>query len=747
MEKATLIRRWFIVIAFAVLGGLSAYFGLQIKFSFDFEQFFPDGDEDLAFFREFVKEFETDDNFMLIAVRRDSGVFEQQFLEKFHDFSLKTRDLPHVTESRSLTMIGYPVRTPFAVTSIPAIHISEPDRYEEDKARILADERFAYNFITPDARAMTVFIKIVNSIALEESKEFMQELDQLIGQYGFEGYHYLGRPYFQRELVAMQQREVLVSAIVSALLVSVLLWLLLRRVWGVVISLVSIGLGMLLFVGLLGAWGRELNALSALYPLLMIIVGTSDVVHILSKYIDELVRGRSRNEAIRITIKEIGLATFMTSVTTAIGFLSLTTSRIGPIREFGINSAIGVLVAFFTVIIFTTTVLAGFSADQISRLGKEQRTWNRLLNGAYLFTRSGERRIVIGSIITVAVLLLGISFVTTNYDIVNNLPRGKKITEDFLFFERELAGFRPLEFAVYAQGDYRADDFAVLQQIDTLEQFLRNCPVIQGINSITTVYKSINQMNAGNNPKAYRLPDDEERFEQYRRLASKVPQAGLDVLLSQDGKKARISSRIKDVGADSIKVVGEAIDQFITQYTDSEVATFRRTGTGLIIDKNSEYVRNSLFQGLGLSLLIICGLMALLFRNFKMIVISLVPNIFPLLVAGALLGFFNIELEAGISIIFTIVFGIAVDDSIHFLSRFRLLRGQGVAVEEAVHATMMETGKPILQTTILLFFGFLVLLFSINPPSVAIGLVISATLFSAVVCDLLLLPVLLRRWM
>jgi uncharacterized protein len=747
MDKATTIRRTLVMAVFALLAGLSVHFGMQVKFSFDFEQFFPDGDEDLAFFREFIEAFETDDNFMLIAVRREEGVFEQQFLEQFHDFTLKTRDLPYVTESQSLTKIGYPVKTPFAVTSIPAIHISEPERYAEDKARILADERFVYNFITPDARTLTIFVKLVNSIALEQSQEFMRELDALMAGYDFEEHHYLGRPYFQKELVAMQKREIIVSAVVSILLVSVLLWILLRRFWGVVVSLVSIGLGMLLFAGLLGAWGRELNALSALYPLLMIIVGTSDVVHILSKYIDELTKGRSRREAIRISIKEIGLATFMTSVTTAIGFLSLTTSRIGPIREFGINSAIGVLVAFFTVLFFTTTLLTWFSADQISRLGKSQEVWQRLLNRTYLFTRSRQRSIVIGSIAVTAVLLLGIFQITTNYEIVNNMPRGKKITEDFQFFERELAGFRPFEFAVFAQGDYRADDLAVLRQIDTVEQFLRSYPAIQSISSITTVYKSINRMNAGNNPDAYRLPQDEERFEQYRRLASKVPQAGLNVLLSKDGDKARISSRIKDCGADSIKAIGRAVDQFITDNTDPEIATFRRTGTGLIIDKNAEYVRNSLFKGLGLSVLIIGLLMALLFRNLKMILISLVPNIFPLMVAGALLGFFDIRLEAGISIIFTIVLGIAVDDSIHFLSRFRLLRAQGIPVEEAIHATMLETGKPIVQTTILLFFGFLVLLFSINPPSVAIGLVISATLVSALVCDLLLLPILLRRWL
>lgn len=735
-----------VMAAFALLGGMSVYFGTKVKFSFDFEQFFPEGDEELAFFRTFVEDFESDENFMLIAVRRQDGVFEQEFLEKIHDLTLKTRDLPHVVESQSLTKLGYPVKTPFGITTIPAIHRDDPDRYAEDKARILADERFAYNFITPDARTLTVFLKMIDYIPLKESRVFMKELDKLMAQYGFEEYHYLGRPYFQRELVAMQQREILVSALISGLLVALLLWLLLRRFWGVFISLISIALSMILFVGFLGVTGRELSMLSALYPLLMIIVSTSDVVHILSKYQDEFLKGSDRKTAITITIKEIGLATFMTSATTAVGFLSLFTSRIVPIREFGVNAAVGVMLAFFTVIIFTTTLLTWFDANQISRLGKGQENWNRLLNKIYLFTTRKQRSIVTGTLVVIAISLVGISMVTTNYDIVNNLPRGKKITEDFLFFERELAGFRPVEFAVFAQKGYRADDFAVLQQIDTVEQYLRTFPDIQAVNSITTVYKSINRMNANNAPDAYRLPPNEEQHESYRRLASKIPKSGADILLSKDGAKARITSRVKDCGADSIKLIYTKIDQYIASHTDPGIAKFRRTGTGIIIDKNAEYVRSSLFKGLLMSILIIGGLMGLVFKSLRMLLVSMVPNVIPLLVAGALLGFFNIELEAGVSIIFTVVFGIAVDDSIHFLSRYRLLRGRGIEIEQAIHATMIETGKPIVQTTILLFFGFLVLLFSISPPSVAIGIIISATLFSALICDLLLLPLLLRKW-
>lgn len=731
---------------FLLLAVLSAVQVFNLKFSFDFEQFFPEGDEDLAYFQEFIKEFESDDNFLLVAIRRSEGVFEQDFLKKFHDLTIKSRNLPHVVECQSLTKFVYPVKTPFAITSIPAIHIDDPSRYAADKQRILGDERFVHNLISEDATTLVIFLKTINSIQLDQAEELMTALQALVDSYDFEEYHYLGRPYFQKELVAMQKREVIVSAVISGILVTIILFWIYRRPWGIAISLFSIGLGMLLFMGLLGATGRELNAMAALYPVLMIIVGTSDVIHIMSKYIDELRKGHPQDRAIITTIKEIGLATLLTSLTTAIGFATLLTSRVRPIRDFGINSAIGVLVAYVTVIFFTTAVVSLFHSRQIIKLGRAQAFWERLMEKCYRFTRNNTRGIVAGGLITLVVSLYGISLITTNYDIINNLPRGKKITEDFRYFEQALTGFRPLEVAVYAQPGYKATDYAVVKEINKVEEYMRQNPAVQALGSVTTAYKSINQMFGNNRPEAYRMPDNEQQFERYNRLLDQAPQAQLNVLVSKDQTKTRITSRIQDIGADSIKAFGQRLDHFIAANTDSTVVKFKQTGTGLIIDKNSEYVRRSLIQGLGLAIVIVSLLMALLFRNWRMLVVSLIPNLFPLLLAGALLGYLGIELEAGVSIVFAVIFGIAVDDTIHFLSKFKLVRNKGYGVEESLRITFLETGKAIVLTTVVLFFGFLVMLFSIHPPSVVIGLLISLTLFSALISDFLLIPVLLR-WM
>lgn len=736
--------RLFILIVFVVLAGLSALGALRLQFAFSLDQFFPKGDPDLAFYQDFIAEFDSDVNFLLVALVREDGVFEQDFLEQAHDFSLSARRLPTIRESRSLTQLSYPLKTPFGITTVPVIHIDQPSRYASDGARIMQDPRFVNQFISADATSLAVLLRSDSLPSLEQSEKMVIGIDSLIEAFGFESYHLLGPPYFQKEMVAMQKREVAVSAIISGILVTLVMFLLFRKPWGIVTAMVSIGLGLLLFLGLLGGTGRPLNAMAALYPVLMIIVGTSDVIHIMSKYIDELRKGKARVEALRITIREIGLATLLTSLTTAVGFGTLLTSRVEPIQEFGFNAAVGVMVAYLTVITFTAALLSWFREPQLIRLGRGIQFWETWMLRTYLLTRDHPRKITVGAILLLLISAVGISRITTNYRVESNLPRGKKITEDFLFFENEYAGFRPMEIAVFAGDGYRADDLEVLRQIDSLERFLHTIPVVQNITSLTAVYKTINQMYGQNRPEAYQMPEEEGAYQRYRRLVDRMPDERSAVFMSTDGTKTRISSRLLDVGADSIKAIGTKIDEWIAGNTNPSVVTFKRTGTGLILDKNSEYVRDSLLQGLGLAVLIVSLLMALLFRNLNMVIISMIPNALPLLLAGAMLGFLGIELEAGISIVFAVVFGIAVDDTIHFLSKYKLAREKGLDMEEALRITFLETGKAICLTTVILFFGFLVMLFSIHPPSVTVGALISLTLFSALFSDLLLIPLLIR---
>jgi len=740
--------RWYIISLFVILSAFSGYYATKLKFTFSFEQFFPQGDPDLAFYKDFIKDFESDDNFLLIAIENKPTVFDSVFLERFHKFSIELRNLPYINKTQSLTQLKYPVKTPFGYQAFPVIHLDEPARYEEDKRKILSDERFVYNLIDSTATSIVVAAKTKQDINIDESRTLTDSLDEMITSYGFQNKaHILGRAYFQRSLVDFQKSEMTMAFLMSILLVTIVMILIYRKPIGIIISLTSIALGLLLFVGYLGFMGVELNAIAALFPVIMLIVGSSDVIHIFSKYVDELNHGKPRTEAMNITIKEIGLATFMTSLTTAIGFGSLMMSKLKTIQDFGFNAAIGVLIAYITVILFTTSVLSLFNRDKIIRDQYEGSRWDRWLLKVAAFIPGNINRIFASSILLVIACIAGMSMISTNYNIEDNLPRGSKVTEDFKYFEKNYAGFRPLEFAITTKGDNRADDYLVVKEISKLEDKINATGVVKSTLSLATFYKSMHKMNNANAESAYIFPATEEEYLASQKLLERISKDEATILVSKDGNKTRISSRITDIGADKIKVLTKSLDQWIATNIDTSLFSVKQTGTGMILDKNSEYVTKSLLQGLGISILIISILMGFLFKSLRMLIIAMIPNLIPLLFAAGMIGYCGIELEAGVSIIFAIIFGIAVDDSIHFLGRYKLCLINGKTQTEAVQRTLQETGKAIIFTSILLFFGFFNMIFSVNPPTFAVGLLISVTLISAVICDLILLPALIIRFM
>ncbi|MEO0043119.1 MAG: hypothetical protein RL329_2567 [Bacteroidota bacterium] len=737
-------------IAFPLLACLtlaSVYFTFQLRFAFDFKQFFPDKDPDNTFFQQFVKDFEPDDNFLLVAVQRDSGVFDSTFLAKIHDFTLQARDLPYIKSTQSLTKIQLPVKTAFGITTIPAIHLDAPEAYANDREKLLQDPRFVKNLIDTAGKTLVVLLKTRDSIDLAAAEILMPALDSLVQTFDFQAYHFMGSANFQKELVKVEKREVAMATAIAAVLVGLILWIIFRKWASVMIALVSVGLGMLFFLGLLGAWGRDLSVMAALYPVLMVIIGTSDVIHMLSKYIDELKRGNTPNEAISITIKEIGLATLMTAVTTAIGFATLVTSRIIPIQEFGVNAAVGVMVAYVTVLLVTLAIMPFFKVEQLIQMQAGNTRVEILMEKIYHITRNHSKWIGGLTVLLLVICTIGIFNIRTNYTIAKNLPLYEKVTDDFYFFEKNFAGFRPLEYAVFAQNQHRADDFEVLKEMEKVEKHLKSVDAIRSVTSMTMVYKSIHQLNNGNLPRNFCLPEDSVGFSGYQALAKKMPAAHLNVLLSKDGSKARIATRILDLGADSVMAIGDKIDVWIAQNTDSKIAKFKRTGTGYIIDKNATYIRADLLEGIAWEVGLIAILMGFLFKKARMVVIFLIPNLIPLFFAGGMIGFLGVDLDASIAMVFTVVFGIAIDDTIHFLSSFRLNQSKGESVEKALHTTMIETGKPVFLTTIILFCGFLVMLFSHHPPSVIVGKLIAVTLLTALASDLFINPLLIRAWM
>ena len=744
MHKILALKKTVIGI-FIVFGILSIMALGNLKFSFDFSQFFPEGDEDLLFYKEFIEEFGTDDNFLLLAVANDPTVFDEGFLRRFHAFSLESKSLPHVVGAQSLTTLSYPLKTSFGYTKLPIIHRDDPSRYAADLDKLREDGLFINSLIDEKATSLVLALETEDKLDYDQSIALLTAVRNNLEKHKLSKYHLLGRSYFYEAIVAMQKSEVIKTSIASIVLIFLILILIYRRIAVVLICLISITLALILFLGLLSVLGKELNSMAAFYPILMLIVGTSDVIHIMDNYLEKLKTGLERQKALTLTLREVGISTLLTSVTTAIGFASLLTSKSSSIGDFGINSALGVLTAFITVIFFTSGLLLLFDKAQLLPKHKSSSFWKKSLNGVNLITKKYHRSILYGSLAFTLICVWGIARINTNYQIKESLPKGSAIAQDFLFFQENYSGFRPLEIAVMAQNAYKVTDFEVAKQIEKVAQYLKSQPPIQNVQSPNLLYKAINKANNLNSAAYFMLPENPETYNRYKKDVKKLAMKQFEKFVNADETKARITARVLDVGTDSLNNTYERFNAFTRSQTDTLMVKFKLTGSGVLLDKNSYYIRDSLLQGLLMGLLLVAFLMAIIFRNFKLLVVSLLPNLLPLLFAGALLGFFGIPLEATISVVFAIVFGIAVDDTIHFLGRYRICTSKGLGKEEALKVTFEDTGRALVITTLTLFSGFMILLFSVHAPSVTIGLLVSVTLVAALVLDLLLLPVLIRK--
>ena len=737
----------YILGALAVLIPLSVYFTFHLTFSYDYEDFFPKGDPDLDFYYTFRDQFEHDDNFLLVGLKPEEGIFEKQFLTSLDSASQKIQRTPYAERVYSISNFKYFIKTPFGFFDYPALHIYEPEKYATDSVRIALDERINGKLISEDLSTTIIFIKTDDTLSQEEATLFISDIKSSLADAGISEYHLLGKANFQVELVKLQRKEFLIYSLLSVLLVALVTFLLFRKIWAVLIAMITVAISLLLFTGILGFTGIEQNVMSTLFPIVIIIIGISDAVHFLGKYIIELRKNSKREIALFKTLSDIGFATLLTAVTSAIGFLTMLTSNVPPIRFFGVLSALGVLLVYVVVLFFISPLLKLFTLKQLDKFGNEgENKWGGFVEKVYNSGKDHSRKVLGISAVIILIFTYGMTLITTDIHLEAGMPKNEKITSDFHFFEENFNGFRPFEIAALAQYDNLITDPEVLREIEKVENYVQQFEIINGVQSITMVYKSLNRAYNGDDPAEYKLPEDEKMLAVFNNDLRKTKISELNVLISEDKKYGRISGFISDAGTDSIRLVQENIQDYISANTNPRIVQFTITGTGIIFDKNTEYLRRNIISGVLLAFFCIGIVMAFMFRNWKMVFISIVPNIIPLVVCAGVMGLLKIELDAPTSIIFGISYGIAVDDTIHFLSKFKIEKQKGFSTEQAIRNTFQETGKAVFTMSVILFFGFMILLLSPTAATFNIGLLTGITLFSAVWPDVYLLPIMLRKW-
>ncbi|MEQ8530227.1 MAG: MMPL family transporter, partial [Imperialibacter sp.] len=374
----------------------------------------------------------------------------------------------------------------------------------------------------------------------------------------------------------------------------------------------------------------------------------------------------------------------------------------------------------------------------------------KLLYGIDLLVHRHKYKVFLFSIVLVGVSIFGMTRIRAVSHMIDDLPDDSPVRYDLAFFEENFSGVMPLELLIDTGNKKGVLNLNNLRKIDQLVNFLDSIPYISQPVSIVSFVKAARQAFYNENPAFYSLPTSRDQAFVLRYLQG---EAGMSSGLASNfidstGQIVRVSVRIADVGSDKMdSLVTQVIEPKITDLFEGTKMSATITGTTLLFIKGNKFLIQNLISSMVLAFFVIAIVMGLLFRNLRMIIVSLIPNFIPLVITAGIMGYFGIPLKPSTALIFSIAFGISVDNSIHFLAKYRLeLFANNFFVPVAVSKSIKEVGSSMIYTSIILFFGFVIFAFSEFGGTVALGTLTSTTLFFAMFTNTILLPSLLLRF-
>ncbi|MCT4699295.1 MULTISPECIES: efflux RND transporter permease subunit [Tenacibaculum] len=512
------------------------------------------------------------------------------------------------------------------------------------------------------------------------------------------------------------------------------------------ITLLVVGIGVVWAFGFIGLFRYEITVLSALIPPLIIVIGVPNAVFLINKYQQEIKKHGNQAKSLQRVISKIGNATLMTNITTASGFATFVFVKSQLLREFGILASVNIISIFILALLIVPIIYSFMPRPEKKHLNHLEKKW--MGNVVFWMERMVKQRritIYITTVIVIMLSMVGLFQIRVSGSLIEDMPKGMQFYKDIKFFETEFGGIMPLEILIDTKREKGVMKLSTLKKMEKLNETIETFPELSKPISITNLVKYSKQAYYKGNPKYYQLPTSQEKAHIFAYTKNSDSNSGmLKNFVDSTGRYARITTFMKDVGTDKMDIIQDRLNAVIKKQFPEEKFTVSMTGKALVFLKGTNYLIKNLVISLSLAILLISIFMAWMFRSYKMIFISLIPNMLPLLITAGLMGFFSIPIKPSTILVFSIAFGISVDDTIHFLAKYRQeLLANNWKVKPAVYSALQETGVSMFYTSIVLFFGFLVFTLSSFGGTIALGGLVSVTLLLAMVSNLLLLPSLL----
>lgn len=737
-----------------LLWGLGmGFIGRKAELTYDFVKVVPEDDPEMVYFRQFNKTFGEDGNLFVIGFD-DPKIYQLSYFRQFDQLSRQIADMEGIKEvislPRILAMTKNAEEKRFDLKPVFQPFPADQQTLDSLLAYTRSLRFYEHRLFQPNGQA-TIMLVSVDDKWLNSKKrlDLMNRVVALSEQFSQDlqiKAHYAGLPFVRTNMSQKVKDELVLFAALSIGVTALVLLALYRSFATVFFPMLIIVIVILSTMGTLVLLGYKITILTGLLPSILVVIGIPNCVYMITLYHQECLRKGDKRLAWHAVIKKIGSVTFLTNATTAVGFLSLLFTNISILREFGLVASINIFVTFVISLIVIPSVFS------LLPLPKERHTKHLQFKPLQKFIHlldhlTAQRRgWVYGTVLLlVALCLYGMTRIQTVAFMVDDLPENSSIKKDLAWFEEHFRGVMPLEIVVDTGRKKGVRLRENLEKIDELEIFLSEFGEITPPVSMLSLLKAANQAYFDDSSK-YVLPSSREApfILSYLKNQADSNSNYLSTLVDKDQQLFRISMKVADLGSIRMDTLVSRIRPKVAEiFADTDLKV-HITGTTLLFIKSNQYLIGNLKSSMMLAFAMIALIMGGLFRQFRMVLISLIPNIIPLIITAGLMGFLGIPLKPSTAIVFSIAFGISVDDSIHFLAKYRQeLWQHDFDVIRAVSSALRETGTSMVYTSLILFFGFVIFTGSDFGGTVYLGLLTSITLLVAMLTNLVLLPSLL----
>ncbi len=731
-----------LLVAVGIAASLASFASFEIDTSL--EIWFLEDDPDVMTYDAYVERFETDEFIAIALVAED--VFEPETLDDVVTLSERLgEELPHVVRVSSLAnaetirLDGDTLRVERVLDGVP----TDPEALEALRERVHGDRMLA-DLVSEADDAILVLVEHRPFDDLQEKGDFATAARRIAESVRGDAYRAAGNAFVDEATQAYTKRDLAVIAPATGVMILLITFVLFRNVWCTIVPTVVIGLTLASAIGLAGILGVKLNIITTIVIPLAMAVGVADTVHIIAAYRERLEHGLDQHEAMRSAWIELLFPCVITTATTAAGLASLVAANLTPIRQFGWMGAATVIFALFYTLILIPVIFSWVPPPMPARR-RDNPLMTRVLGGVADFAWGRNRAVLAMTAALVVLSAIGTTRLVVGADFASYFRNSDPVFLDVQYIDRHLGGTGGVDIMVDAD-DVR--DPAVLGAMLAIQDRLKDNAAILSTDSPATLVQTLHERYFGD-PDRFRVPDELPAVAQL--LSQSEGSVVHESLMLVDYSAARVRARVRSSDYRALVEQMLVLEQATADAFDG-VATAKVTGVGKLIANLDTYIIRSQIRSFLLAFATVALLLGLFFRSVHVGVWALVPNALPILIVLGAMGWFGILLDVGTVMIASIMLGLIVDDTVHYLARYRLefaRLGHPPNEDERrgmARRTGVGTGRAITTTSVILVCGFWISLAASFKPSINFGMMCGFATIAALICDLVALPAVIRAW-